>query len=199
MGTSFSLRIYTFAKLILRWARSPCAAEYRRYHVERVGHYGLRSLNYTRHLLRQAGYREEKTTSHKQEQPASAGHGPLDVLTMPWVRKSRILRLYALLCELAQKSTIGYRIIYNLLMEYHRWADRHLPDSYAFSAVFDWTGQALFREKVKVAAMKDSESSAWPPEKEPRKRLNSAEVECGVSTAMARLGSIRIPYCEPTG
>lgn len=48
------------SKPILRWARS-FPAQYREYHIERVGHHGLRSLSYTRHLLRKTGYVEQKT------------------------------------------------------------------------------------------------------------------------------------------
>jgi SAM-dependent methyltransferase len=151
------------SKPILRWARSH-PAEYRHFHVERVGHYGLRSLNYTSHLLRQAGYREEKTIPINKS-------SLLQPVTARWMfdnalgRKSRILRLYTLLCRLAQKSTIVHRIIYNLLMEYHRWADRHLPDSYAFSAVFDWKVKP-FHEKAEISPMKGSVSLARPSEKE---------------------------------
>ena len=52
-------------------------------------------------------------------------------------------------------------------MEYHRWADRHLPDSYAFSAVFDWKAKPV-HEKAEVPARGSSESSARPPEEEKR-------------------------------
>ncbi|MGA7878787.1 MAG: DUF3048 domain-containing protein [Desulfoferrobacter sp.] len=123
-------------KPILRWARA-YPTEYRHYHVENVGHYGLRSLNYTRHMLRQAGYLEKTTIPINKSsllQPVTA----LWMFNNDLGRKSRLLSLYVLLCQLAMKSTVAHRVIYNLLMEYHRWADRRLPDSYAFSAIFDW-------------------------------------------------------------
>ena len=89
------------SKPILHWARSH-PAEYRHYHVERVGHYGLRSLNYTRHLLRQAGYKEEKTIPINKS-------NLLQPVTARWMfdnalgYKSKVLHLYTLLCRLAQK------------------------------------------------------------------------------------------------
>jgi SAM-dependent methyltransferase len=124
------------SKPILRWARSHLD-EYWCYHVERVGHYGLRSLSHTCRLLRQAGYSEGRTIPINKS-------SVLQPVTARWMfdnalgRKSKILRSYTLACRMVQKSAIIRRIIYLLLMEYHRLADRRLPDSYAFSAVFDW-------------------------------------------------------------
>ena len=124
------------SKPILRWARS-YPAQYRQYHIERVGHYGLRSLIYTRHRLRQAGYVERETIPINKS-------SLLQPVTVLWMfdnalgRKSKLLRLYVQLCRLMLKSPIFHRVVYGFLMEYHRLLDRYLPDSYAFSAVFDW-------------------------------------------------------------
>lgn len=121
-------------KPILRWARS-YPVEYQRYHVEKVGHYGLRSLSYTRHLIRREGFEELSTRAIYKS-------SLLQPVTARWMfdnalgRKSKLLRLYTLFARLTLKSAIAHRIVYNLLLEYHRWADQRLPDAYAFSAVF---------------------------------------------------------------
>ena len=124
------------SKPILRWARS-YPAEYQKYHIDRVGHHGLRSLSYTRHLLREAGYVEHETIAINKSsllQPVTA----LWMFDNSLGRKSMLLKLYVRFCRLTLKSHRLHRVIYALLMEYHRLLDRHLPDSYAFSAVFDW-------------------------------------------------------------
>lgn len=130
------------SKPILRWARSH-PNEYWYYHVERVGHYGLRSLSHTCQLLRQAGYSEGTTIPINKSsvlQPVTARW----MFDNPLGCKSKVVRLYTLACRMVQKSAIIRRIVYLMLMEYHRVADRRLPDSHAFSAVFDWEKNKAF-------------------------------------------------------
>lgn len=148
------------SKPILRWARS-YPAEFQKYHIERVGHYGLRSLRYTRHCLQRVGYEEQKTIPINKS-------SVLQPLTALWMfdnvlgRKSGLLRLYTTICRLVLKRLTVHRIIYNLLMEYHRLTDRHLPDYCAFSALFDWKPK-FPHEEQRLPNIEFQESSTRKP------------------------------------
>lgn len=124
------------SKPIIRWAKC-FPEEYTRHHIDAVGHYGLRSLRYTKFLLQHEGFVENETiTVNKSSllQPVTA----LWMFNNELGHRSRILSLYLLLCRLVLRSRFLYRPLYLLLMEYHRLADRRLPETYAFSAAFDW-------------------------------------------------------------
>jgi len=122
-------------KPILRWAkRNP--ELYCRHHIASVGHYGLRSLQFTKFILHREGFVENETVPVNKSsllQPVTA----LWMFNNELGRRSKIMRLYLSACRLGLKSRLFYRLIYLGLMEYHRLADRWLPDGYAFSAAFD--------------------------------------------------------------
>jgi SAM-dependent methyltransferase len=122
-------------KPILRWAKG-FPDDYRRHHVDKIGHYGLRTLARTRQLLSREGFRESATVPVNKSsllQPVTA----LWMFDNELGRRSRILTLYVRACRWLVRSR-AHRPVYWMLMEYHRLADRLLPDRYAFSAAFDW-------------------------------------------------------------
>lgn len=124
------------SKPIIRWAKG-FPEEYVRNHIEAVGHYGLRSLRYTKFLLQREGFVENETIAVNKSsllQPVTA----LWMFNNELKHRSKALRFYLLGCQLALKSRFWYRPLYLLLMEYHRLVDRWLPETYAFSAAFDW-------------------------------------------------------------
>lgn len=124
------------SKPILRWAKR-FPEDYVRYHIDAVGHYGLRSIRYTKFLLQREGFVENETILVNKSsllQPVTA----LWMFDNELGYRSRLLRLYLFGCKLALKSRYLHRPIYLSLMEYHRLADRRLPETYAFSAAFDW-------------------------------------------------------------
>ena len=124
------------SKPILRWAKQ-FPEEYVRHHIENVGHHGLRSLVFTKFLLQREGFVENETIPVNKS-------SLLQPMTALWMfdnelgRRSRLLRIYLLGCRLAMKSRSAHLPVYLALMEYHRLVDRWLPDTYAFSAAFDW-------------------------------------------------------------
>lgn len=124
------------SKPIIRWAKG-FPEEYVRNHIDPVGHHGLRSLRYTKFLLQREGFVENETIAVNKSsllQPVTA----LWMFNNELGHRSKVLRLYLLGCKLALKSRFLYGPLYLLLMEYHRLADRWLPETYAFSAAFDW-------------------------------------------------------------
>ena len=124
------------SKPIIRWAKR-FPEDYVRHHIDALGHYGLRSLRYTKFLLQREGFVENETIAVNKSsllQPVTA----LWMFNNELGRRSLIMRFYLLGCKLALKSRYLYRPIYLSLMEYHRLVDRWLPETYAFSAAFDW-------------------------------------------------------------
>lgn len=134
-------------KPLMRWARERPEL-YRRYHVDAVGHRGLRTLAQTRRLLQREGFLEVETVAVNKS-------SLLQPVTAAWMfgnelgRESKFLRTYMAFCRAVRCSRMAHRAVYSLLIEYHRWADRRLPDSYAFSAAFDWTAPAHGPEPVR--------------------------------------------------
>ena len=127
-------------KPLMRWARERPEL-YRRYHIDAVGHRGLRTLAQTRRLLQRVGFLEVETMPVNKS-------SLLQPVTALWMfgnelgRESRLLRAYLAFCRAVRRSHLAHRAVYALLMEYHRRVDRRLPDSYAFSAGFDWRAPA---------------------------------------------------------
>ena len=124
------------SKPILRWAKR-YPEYYFRNHIEAVGHYGLRSLVFTKFLLQREGFAENETVPVNKSsllQPVTA----LWMFNNELGNQSKLLLLYLQACRLTLKSRFLYRLIYTALMEYHRLVDRRLPETYAFSAAFDW-------------------------------------------------------------
>lgn len=124
------------SKTILRWAKR-YPESYFRNHIEAVGHYGLRSLVFTKFLLQREGFAENETIPVNKSsllQPVTA----LWMFNNELGRQSKLLMLYLQACRLTLKSRFLYRFLSTALMEYHRLVDRRLPESYAFSAAFDW-------------------------------------------------------------
>ncbi|HWP92013.1 MAG TPA: DUF3048 domain-containing protein [Thermodesulfobacteriota bacterium] len=153
------------SKPILRWAKQ-FPELYARHHVDAVGHHGLRSLRYTKFLLQREGFVENETVAVNKSsllQPVTA----LWMFNNELGRKSLALRLYLLGCKMALKSRLLYRPLYLLLMEYHRLADRWLPETFAFSAAFDWilpethgASISVITKKAKVVSDK-GETDPW--------------------------------------
>jgi len=132
-------------KPLMRWARDRPDL-YRRYHVDAVGHRGLRTLAQTHRLLQQAGFLKVETVPINKSsllQPVTA----LWMFDNELGRESRLLRAYVAFCRAVRRSHWVHRAVYSLLMEYHRWVNRRLPDSYASSAGFDWMAPAHGTER----------------------------------------------------
>jgi len=124
------------SKWILRWARR-FERLYRRCHVEAVGHVGLRTLAFTRFLLRREGFADVETAAINKS-------NLLQPVTASWMfdndlgRQSRLVHAYARAATWIRDRQGFHRVVYAALMEYHRLADRLLPDEYAFTAVLDF-------------------------------------------------------------